>query len=247
LAELEAAFGALHPGQLVVANLIVLAATAVQAATGIGFALIAIPLLALVDLSFVPGPSVFVALFLALFMTSAGRTVIVREELLPVGAGVVAGAALGAVLLIFLDLTNMAPVFGGVILAAVAISLTGLHLPFTMRNLVGVGSIAGVMGVLSGIHGPPLALLYQRSEPEKARAMIASIFFVAYIATIAALASAGYFGVREVLLGLALMPGFFLGYFLARRYLVIRNPAAFRRGVLVIAAASAIALMFKGP
>jgi len=41
LAELEAAFGALHLGQLVAANFIVLAATAVQAATGIGFALIA--------------------------------------------------------------------------------------------------------------------------------------------------------------------------------------------------------------
>ncbi|GAB4358031.1 MAG: sulfite exporter TauE/SafE family protein [Kiloniellaceae bacterium] len=246
MAELEAAFAGLHLMQLAAANLIVLAATAVQAATGIGFALIAIPLLALVDLAFVPGPSVFVALFLALFMTSAGRGVIVKAELLPVGAGVVAGAAVGALLLIFIDLENMAPVFGGVILLAVAISLTGLHLPFTTRNLVSVGSIAGVMGVLSGIHGPPLALLYQRSEPEKARAMIASIFFIAYIATIAALASAGHFGVRQILLGLALMPGFFLGYGLARRYLVIRNPAAFRSGVLVIAAASAVALMFKG-
>ena len=88
--------------------------------------LIAIPLLALVDLAFVPGPSVFVALFLALFMTSAGRTVIVREELLPVGAGVVAGAALGALLLSFLDLANMAPVFGGVILVADGL---GQHIP----------------------------------------------------------------------------------------------------------------------
>lgn len=229
-----------------VANLIVLAATAVQASVGLGFALIAIPLLALVDLAFVPGPSVFVSLFLALFMTSAGRSAIVREELLPVAGGVAAGAALGAVLLSLLDLENMAPVFGAVILAAVAISLTGLHLRFTLPNLIGAGAVAGLMGVLSGIHGPPLALLYQRSEPEKARAMIASIFIVAYVTTIAALASAGYFGIAQVLLGLSLMPGFFLGYFLARRFLVLQNPAAFRRGVLVIAGASAVALMFKG-
>ncbi|MGD1876831.1 MAG: sulfite exporter TauE/SafE family protein [Kiloniellaceae bacterium] len=246
MAELEAAFAGLHLVQLAVANLIILAATAVQSATGIGFALIAIPLLALVDLAFVPGPCIFVALFLALFMTSAGRGVIVKAELLPVGIGVVAGAALGALLLAFLDLENMAPVFGGVILAAVAISLTGLHLPFTTRNLVSVGSIAGVMGVLSGIHGPPLALLYQRSAPDKARAMIASIFFVAYIATIPALASAGYFGTKQILLGLSLMPGFFLGYVLSRRFFVIKNPAAFRSGVLVIAGASAIALILKG-
>ncbi len=246
MAELEAAFSGLHMMQLLAANLIVLAATAVQAATGIGFALIAIPLLALVDLAFVPGPSVFVALFLALFMTSAGRSVIERPELTRIGGGVVAGAALGALLLIFIDLDNMAPVFGAVILTAVAISLTGLHLPFTTRNLVGVGAIAGVMGVLSGIHGPPLALLYQRSEPDKARAMIASVFFVAYIATIAALASAGHFGLREVILGVALLPGFFLGYFLSTRFFRISNPAAFRTGVLVIAAASAVALIFKG-
>ena len=246
MAELEAAFAGLHMVQLLVANLIVLAATAVQTATGIGFALIAIPLLALVDLAFVPGPSVFVALFLSFFMTSAGRSVIEKPELARIGGGVVAGAALGALLLIFLDLENMAPVFGAVILAAVAISLTGLHLPFTTRNLVGIGTVAGVMGVLSGIHGPPLALLYQRSEPDKARAMIASVFFVAYIATIAALASAGRFGLKEAILGVALLPGFLLGYVLAVRFFRIKNPAAFRSGVLVIAAASAIALIVKG-
>ncbi|GAB4391285.1 MAG: sulfite exporter TauE/SafE family protein [Kiloniellaceae bacterium] len=246
MAEVEAAFAGLHALQLLAANLIVLGATAVQTATGIGFALIAIPLLALIDLAFVPGPSVFVALFLSLFMTSAGRNVIERPELTRIGGGVVAGAAIGAVLLIFLDLDNMAPVFGAVILAAVAISLTGLHLPFTTRNLLGVGTVAGVMGVLSGIHGPPLALLYQRSEPDKARAMIASVFFVAYVATIAALASAGHFGLRETILGIALLPGFFLGYLLAVRYLKISKPAIFRRGVLIIAAASAVALMVKG-
>lgn len=246
MAELEAAFSGLHAVQLLAANVIVLAATAVQAATGIGFALIAIPLLALVDLAFVPGPSVFVALFLALFMTSAGRGVIERPELFRIGAGVVAGAALGALLLIFLDLDNMAPVFGAVILAAVALSLTGLQLPFTPRYLVGAGTVAGVMGVLSGIHGPPLALLYQRSAPDKARAMIASVFFVAYVATIAALAGAGQFGARQAILGTALLPGFFVGYFLACRFLRIRNPAAFRAGVLIIAAASAVALIVKG-
>ena len=246
MAELEAAFAGLHLMQLVVANLIVLGATVVQASVGIGFALIAIPLLALIDLAFVPGPCVFVSLFLALFMTSAGRGVIVKNELLPVGGGVVAGSALAAVLLIFMTLDNMAPVFGGVILAAVAISLTGLHLPFTTRNLVGAGAVAGLMGTLSGIHGPPLALLYQRSAPERARAMIASIFFVAYVASLAALASAGYFGMKQILLGLALMPGFLLGYCLARRFFVITNPAAFRSGVLVVAGASALALILKG-
>lgn len=246
MGELEAAFAGLHLGQVVLANLIVLAATAVQAATGIGFALVAIPLLALIDLAFVPGPSVFVMLFLALFMTTAGRAVIVREELLPVGGGVIAGAAVAAVLLAFLDLANMAPFFGALILAAVLLSLTGLHLSLTPRNLVGAGAVAGLMGTLSGIHGPPLALLYQRSDPEKARAMIAAIFTVAYVASIAALASAGYFGVKQVILGTALLPGFLLGYLLARRYLVLKNPAAFRRGVLAIAAASAVALILKG-
>lgn len=246
MSELEAAFNGLQTWQIALANLIVLGATAVQAATGIGFALIAIPLLALIDLAFVPGPSVFVALFLALFMTSAGRGVIVRRELAPVGAGVVLGSAAGALLLAFMSLDNMAPVFGAVILAAVGLSLTGLQLRFTTANLVGAGSVAGFMGVLSGIHGPPLALLYQRSEPEKARAMIASIFFVAYIATIAALASAGYFGLRQLVLGITLLPGFLVGYFLARRFLVLKNPQAFRSGVLVVAAASAVVLIVKG-
>jgi hypothetical protein len=246
LSELQAAFGALHPGQLVVANLIILAATAVQASVGLGFALVAVPLLALVDLAFVPGPSLFVSLFLALAMTSVGRAAIDKIELLRIAAGVALGTAGGAVVLVFLRPENMAQLFGALILAAVAISLTGRQLPLTTANLIGAGTVSGIMGTLSGIHGPPLALVYQRSAPEKTRAMIAAIFLVAFAASLVALHLAGRFGWREAILGAALMPGLLLGYLLARRFLMFENPALFRTGVLLVAAVSAIALMFKG-
>jgi uncharacterized membrane protein YfcA len=149
---------------LVVANLIVLAATAVQASVGLGFALVAVPLLALVDLDFVPGPSLFVSLFLALAMTSVGRAAIDKAELLRIAAGVALGTAGGAMVLVFLRPENMAQLFGALILAAVAISLTGRQLPLTTANLIGAGTVSGIMGTLSGIHGPPLALVYQSAR-----------------------------------------------------------------------------------
>ena len=246
MGELEAAFAGLHAGQLLAANVIVLVATAVQASIGLGFALIAVPLLALIDLSLVPGPSLFVSLFLALTMTSAGRASIDKAELLRIVAGVALGTTGGALVLVLLHPESMAQVFGALILAAVTISLTGRQLPLTTVNLIGAGAVSGVMGTLSGIHGPPLALLYQRSTPEKTRAMIAAIFLVAFAASLVALHFAGHFGWRQALLGAALLPGLLLGYLFARRFLMIKNPALFRSGVLLVAGASAVALMIKG-
>lgn len=84
---------------LILANLIVMTASAVQTAVGIGFGLIAVPLLALIDIRLIPGPTLFVSLFLALTMTSVGRAAIDRKEMSRIFVGLVIGTVFGGLAL----------------------------------------------------------------------------------------------------------------------------------------------------
>ena len=56
--------------ELLVANVIVGFAGFVQTTTGIGFAMVAVPMLVLIDLSYAPGPALFAMLFLSVAMVA---------------------------------------------------------------------------------------------------------------------------------------------------------------------------------
>ena len=67
--------------EIILANIIVFIAACVQTALGLGFALVAIPLLAVINIDFIPGPCLFVALFLYLFMFVKERESFVGAEI----------------------------------------------------------------------------------------------------------------------------------------------------------------------
>ena len=54
--------------------------------------------------------------------------------------------------------------FAVLVLLAVGLSVAGWHLAKTRPNLVGVGVLSGFMGTVSGIGGPPIALVYQQAD-----------------------------------------------------------------------------------
>jgi len=54
------------------------------------------------------------------------------------------------------------------------------------------------MGMMVGIHGPPMALVLQHAWPEQAHAMLGAFFFVAYVGSVVALAVLGLFGMLQV-------------------------------------------------
>jgi uncharacterized protein len=230
---------------LIVATLVMAVGAAIQAAVGLGLALFVVPLLALVDTRLVPGPMLFASVALAVMMAHRGRAAIDRRELSLSLIGLCAGTAIGAWGLSLIAPASLTKLFALLILAAVLISLLGTGGRVSRGALLAGGGAAGIMGTMVGIHGPPIALVFQNAEPAQARAMLGAFFAVGYAMSVVALAVVGLFGRRELALGLLLLPGVCIGYAIAPLVGRFLDRGRLRIAILTISGASAVALLVR--
>lgn len=218
---------------------------AFQAALGLGFALLAAPVLALLDPAFVPGPMLLAGVALAALTAYGERDAIDRRMLMTCLIGLAVGTVVGAGALQAVQGMDLQRIFGIMILLAVGVSLMGKTVAAKGRSLLIAAGISGVMGIMAGLHGPVISLVFQNAEPRVARAMLGAYFTVAYLSAVAALALVGSFGAPEVSRTLVLLPGVAVGLALApltRRYI---NRDRLRIAILTIAAVSGLILVVK--
>jgi uncharacterized membrane protein YfcA len=218
---------------------------AFQAAVGLGMALLVVPLLALIDTQFVPGPMLFAGTALAAATAWRDRASVDAGPLKLALVGLVAGTALGAVALTWVGVAHLPKLFGSLIVLAVMISLVGRRVDITPPLLLAGATASGVMGTMVGIHGPAIALVFQHAQPAQARAMLGAFFTVGYMIAVGSLALVGRFGTTELTLGLALLPGVAVGWIVAPAIARRINPARLRAAILIVSAASAVALLLR--
>jgi uncharacterized membrane protein YfcA len=230
---------------LVLANAAMAFGAAAQAGIGMGLNLFTIPILALIDPVYVPGPVLVHSLLISILASYRLRADIDRRELAISVAGLLAGTAAAAVALAQINLQNLPRVFGALVLVAVLISVAGLHIRATTPNIVAASVVAGMMGTIAGAHGPPIALIYQREAPTRIRSALLPFFMFANAISIVALAIIGLFGLREIYASVLLVPGLVAG-FLASSWLIrAMTPATIRACILAISAISGFALLIK--
>lgn len=227
------------------ANAVMAVACAMQAAVGIGMALLAVPLLVLIDPQFVPGPMLLAGVLVPLSAAWREWHAVDTRSIVPALLGLAAGTLAGAMALSVLNPAHLGKVFGALVLLAVAISLSGIRMKPTRPALVAGSGAAGIMGTMVGIHGPPVALVFQNAQPEVARAMMGTIFVPAYLISVAALAVFGLFGIPELRLAAVLLPGTVAGIFAAPLLMRRVNARRMRIAILAISASSAIVLLLK--
>jgi uncharacterized membrane protein YfcA len=230
---------------IVLAILVMALGSAVQAAVGIGMALVVVPILALIDTQFIPGPMLFAGIALAAATAYRDRVAVDRVTLNLSFVGLGIGTVVGAVALKVISGPYLPKVFGGLILLAVVISIAGSKLSPTPRILLAGSTASGIMGTMVGIHGPAMALVFQNAEPLQARAILGALFTIAYAISVASLAVVGLFGTQEVMLGLALLPGVVIGYLAAPAISQFVDRAVLRVAILTISSISAVSLLFR--
>ena len=216
-----------------------------QAAVGFGGALIWVPLLALIDTSLVPGPTLMASLALASAMAYRERGAIQKGQLAMALIGLAFGTVAAAAALTVIARGQLPTVFALMILAGVALSVAGLQPAVSRGSLVVGGVAAGIMGTMAGLHGPPIALVYQSEAGERVRATLGAFFFVCYATALFALNRVGLFGAPEALLGAALMPGVIAGYAASRLLSAELDGRRLRFAILAVSTASALALLIK--
>ena len=191
----------------------------IQSGLGMGFGLMVAPLLALIDPVLVPAPTLFLGLCTALWGAYVDRDLIRWNEVVLAGAGRFAGAIAGIALLFILSgATGFSLLFGIMVLSAVVLSVSGRTLPFNRLSLSLMGALSGLMGTITSVGAPPLALVYHGRNPVVSRATLAAFFAVGCGVSLSALFLAGIAGMRDIYLALAMAPPMLFGLWFAHRF-----------------------------
>jgi len=218
-----------------IATLAVFVGAALQGAIGFGFAIIAAPVLFLVDPVLVPGPIIFSALVLTSLTAIRERDAIDYRGLGWGLAGRLPGTFAGAALVAAVTAEQLATPLGLLVLLAVAISASAARFEPGPRTMFGAGLLSGFMGTASSIGGPPMALVYQHGSGARLRATLGAFFVAGALMSLAALAGVGRFGSTEMWLGAALVPGIVLGFTLSNRLTGLVDRGYTRPAVLTVA------------
>lgn len=217
----------------------------IQGSIGFGLNVVAAPILVLIDTEFVPGPALFAAFILTLLIA---RRDLAHVDLKGAGwvfVGRVPTSVAAALTVASLPEDALAITLACLVIVAVAMSAFGVRFKRTPPNLVGAGALSGVMGTISSVGGPPVAMMYQDTTGAALRGTVSVILATGAAISMALLAAVGRFGLHELQVSLVLLPPTVVGFFVSRwttRYL---DRGFVRPAVLGLSAASAIAAIVR--
>lgn len=224
---------------------LVLTSAFLQGVGGVGFAMFAAPVAAVYFPALVPGPLLTLGGCVSLLTALRER----HDITWPAVGSALAGRAVGTVFAVLI-MTQLAPrplnlLFAGFILLAVAISATGVHIAASRRNMGLAGIVSGVMGTLTSVGAPPLAIALQHVPPASLRATLGTTLFCGASFSLIMLAVAGHYHLRDAVLSAILLPFLLLGFRLSTRVRQYISPRVVRRILLTFCAFSAVGLIVK--
>ncbi|WP_101067700.1 TSUP family transporter [Roseovarius salinarum] len=225
---------------------IVFVAAIVQINLGMGFGLTAAPLLALLDPALVPVPTLALGLMTASWGAWREREHVQWREVAVGVPGRIAGVAAGAGLLVVMPgPRGFMLAFGTMIALAVVLSAAGWRMRFSTASLLGMSTLSGLMGTLTSVGAPPMALIYQHRAAQQARPTMAAFFAVGCVFSLTGLALSGWAGPDDLLLVAIMAPAMLAGIAVARR-LGRRFDRRFRPALLSVSAIAAVILILRG-
>jgi uncharacterized protein len=234
-----------EPIGLVALTVAVVAGAAIQGSLGFGLGLVAAPVAALVDTRFVPGPMLLAVVPLTMLVALTEREALDWRAIRWALVGRVPGTVVGVWAISHLPEREMAIVFSLGVLTAVGLSLAGWKLEPTDRTLFVAGATSGLMGTITSIGGPPMALVYQRHTGPQLRATLAAYFVVGSVLSVALLSAGGEMGGTELRLAALLLPGVLGGFAVSRLVARHLDRGRTRSAVLGFAALSATVLLVR--
>lgn len=230
----------MSPFDAVLVVLCSVAGFTLQGAVGFGMGMLGSPLLLLIDSRFIPGPILASTMVFTGLLTLRERRAIDFGGVRWAMAGRFVGTLPAAAVLALVPAEQLRLLFGAMVLLAVVISVSGLHVEPRPATLLAGGALSGLMGTIAAVGGPPIALLYQHASGARVRGTLSSVFLVGTVLSLAALMLVGRFGRDELLLSLALLPGAAIGFLVSRRIASRLDRGYTRRAVLAVASVAGL-------
>lgn len=230
---------------LIIALAITAFAASVQSAAGIGFAIVSVPLLSLVDPRLAPVPQVLVILPMVSYMAWRERYAIDLRGVGWILGGRIIGAGIGLFLIKVATATTLDVFIGLTVLAGVFILATGARVRRTPATQLTAGAAASVTSLVASMGGPPLALLYHDAKGDTIRASLATVFIFGVTLTVLLRAVSGEISRTDVEVALWLLPAMLLGLFAGSRLADMLEGAPLRRTILGLSAVAGIGLLIR--
>ena len=208
---------------LLAAGTTVTAAALVQGSTGVGFALVAAPVLVLMDPAFVPGAVMLLGISVTLLAAMRELRSVDRRRLAVGLLGRLPGAAIGGFVA-----ASLAPAYFGIVFAllmflALALSVFGPRIEPSSRNVGIAGFASGLMGTVTSVGSPPMAIAMQHAPGTEMRATVSAFLLIGAVMSVGFLSLFGAFGVDDVLRAVVLVPFAGLGFHLSRHVISWRG------------------------
>lgn len=214
---------------------IILLAAATYGLTGFGFALVAVPLLAIVTDPRTAG----VAMLIAFVPVGPVLAVRDRDSIRWSAAALLCGAALlgmplGLLVLVAASERLLTGIIGVCVLGSALLLWRGLKLRDAPVTVLTAGMISGVLSTSTATSGPPMvvALRAMGYEPVSFRATLSVAFTAMSVTALAGRALTGQMGSTAVAIGLVGIPAMLAGWACGNALFRSLDPIRFRRLVL---------------
>ncbi len=233
------------PFELVIALVVTALGAIVQGTIGVGFGMLSVPILSLVNPLLAPVPQLLLAAPLAMSMSWRERSHADVKGAAWMLSGRIPGALVG---LWVLGLAAQRSIDVGIalsVIVAVLILGTGVTLNRNAPTEFGTGVIAGIMGMVASMGGPPAALLFKDAEGPRVRASLALFFSGGLTVTVLFRVLGGRITGDDLLLAVLLFPGLVTGYVISSRLRHRFDGAAIRPAILTVSMLAAIGLLIR--
>ncbi|PIW59948.1 sulfite exporter TauE/SafE family protein [Shewanella sp. CG12_big_fil_rev_8_21_14_0_65_47_15] len=238
-------FSMIDPQTLALASLIVFLGALTQSLIGFGLAVVASPLLYIVDPDLVPGPVIAMGFSISLLTLIRERGHLEFNGLQYALLGRVPGGFIGASLLLFAPQPILGLSIAAIVAVAVILSLYKFSLPVNKKTLFGAGVISGIFGNIAAIGGPPMAILLSGKDVSQFRAALSAFFIFSSTIAIVILAVTGLLEIKHVWLSLLLLPSVLLGYLVAGKLVGRVDKHKTKIATLLLCVISALVLTIK--
>jgi uncharacterized membrane protein YfcA len=202
----------IEPSLLIVALIAVIAGSALQSMSGFGLAVIASPVLVIINPDFLPAPILALGCLASLINCIRYRQQLHFSNIKLALLARIPGSILGIFLLAILPPTFFSISFSLLVILSVLLTYRRVNIQNCSRNLVLAGFFSGLMGTTTSVGGPPIALVYQNSKVSTARAELGLFFLIGTLVSLAMLAATDNITPTQVQLTLPLIPALFVGF-----------------------------------
>ncbi len=225
---------------------IVVFASILQVSIGMGFGMLASPLIALVKPELVPGS----ILTMGLFVAFAGawrerRNISINELKLGVLGRIVGSMMAFGLLLLIPDVESFFIIFGVIMLIAIGMTVYGRKIPFSDKSLLNLSVVSGLIGTITAVGAPPMALIYHDRDPAIVRPTLNAFFFAGSVLGLVSLGFSGWISIQDFIAAIIFIPAMFVGILISEPFKKL--PSNLMSKILLgLSATASLMLILKG-